>query len=74
MIKYIKSFLIIVCALIEVQAQSEIVLRFLSLNRKNLTITKACDHDLKVISASLETNEVWALKCKFIKLINLSSK
>ena len=59
-----KSLVIYGCLLVVVQAQSEIVLRFLNLNRENLTISKSCDSDLKTVNASLAKNEIWALKCE----------
>lgn len=49
-------------SLIVVHAQHEIVYNFLNLNRENLGISKACDQDLQMISAGIETNEIWALK------------
>lgn len=51
--------------LIVVQAQSEIVLKYLSLSRENLTISEACDRDLQLISASIKSQEVWTEKCEF---------
>ena len=50
--------------MIAVETQSNIIDRFIKLNRDNLTISKECDSDFKVINASIQGNDVWALKCK----------
>ena len=52
-------------------AQSEILLRFLHLNRQNLSISQSCEQDLQVIDESLGRKEIWAMKSELKRFIEI---
>lgn len=49
-------------------AQSEILLRFLHLNRHNLSVSQSCEQDLQVIDESLGRKDIWAMKSEFVEI------
>ena len=56
----------IFCVLVpSVLAQSEILYKFLKLDRGNLAISKSCNDDLKIIDSSLENKDIWALNREY---------
>lgn len=55
------------CAIPAINAQSEVIHKFLSANRARLAVSHNCDNDLKIIENSLAENEIWALKCECVK-------
>lgn len=60
----------IFCVLVpNVFAQSEILYKFLQLNREHLRISESCENDLQIIEEGLESEDVWALKCELKKLV-----
>ena len=59
-----KLYLVIFCVFPIVFAQSEILNRFLKLNRDELKISGKCDNDLNLIDKNLNDGEIWALKCE----------
>lgn len=65
-----RFFLVIFCVLVpNVFAQSEILYKFLQLNREHLRISESCENDLQIIEEGLESEDVWALKCELKKLV-----
>lgn len=61
----------ILCALVpSVLTQSEILYKFLKLDRGNLSISKSCNDDLNLIDFSLERQDIWALKCKYYVMLH----
>ena len=58
-----RIFAVFLCVLVPAAfAQSEILARFLHLNRQNLSISQSCEQDLQVIDESLGRKEIWAMK------------
>ena len=55
------------CAIPAINAQSEVIHKFLRVNRTGLLVSAECDNDLKIVENSLAENEIWALKCECVK-------
>ena len=69
-----RIFIVIFCVLVSnAFAQSEILYKFLNLNRENLTVSGRCENDLQILQESLESGEIWAMKSEFLRFYFLNS-
>lgn len=66
-----RILIVIICVLVpNVFAQSEILYKFLNLNRENLSISGSCENDLQILKDSLVDGEMWALKSEFLRFFD----